>query len=46
MNELEEELRDEIKALKEKNTYLEDENKDLNDLIEKMRDAAYEVYQM
>jgi len=33
MDELEEELRNEIESLKEKNGLLEDENKDLNDLI-------------
>jgi len=46
MDELEEELRNEIESLKEKNGLLEDENKDLNDLIVKMSDAAYEIYAM
>ena len=46
MNSIEEELRDEIKSLKERNGYLSDDNRDLNETIEKMSNAAYDIFQM
>jgi len=40
------ELRDEVKGLEKYIVELQDKNKDLIDLIEKMADAAYEIYAM
>lgn len=46
MEDIEKDLRNEIKELERERETLEDEIKELKERIEKMQDAGYEIYQM